>query len=242
MDLSAPTLALLCLLETGGGGYFPPPPGPRFPRQCYLRGPGLGAERRESGTCQVRAHASTPTSPLPACGRCRGSNPTSLARVPVCPTLSLCLVALSAPVALRDPAAAPPRVPGLPRHWLPPAAHVTAPRQGPHSLASWRCGPQLADSGGGRAGGVTAALPTSSQVPWAGLWPRRGAGLSPPPDEAGAATSPPRTPSSPDGLHREFGVLRGSGARAPRRSPAPWEPPGACAGRARGPRVVSRRL
>lgn len=71
--------------------------------------------------------------------------------------------------------------------------------------------------------------PPTSEAPWAG-----GGGPAP---GASASLLPGTGPrgARPDGLHRELGVLRGAGARAPLRPPTSGEPPGELPGPGAGP-------
>lgn len=182
--------------------------------------------------------------------------PPSLSpRFPLSPSLSLLICFLPPPSRRRSfsrppslgrspprPEPPPPPLPappGLP----PPAAAPGRPRRrpspGPRSPAGWRRGPSTLRAGTRR--GRRRPPSRRARRPGAARWPGQGAGRLPPhrpptPSALVPAPGPGPPGARPDGLHREPGVLRGAGARAPLRPPAPGEPPGPGAARALGPR------
>lgn len=151
------------------------------------------------------------------------------------------------PPPLQPPPPPPPPLPaplGLPPPPAAPGRPRPGPSPGPHSPAGWRRGSRTLPAGP-RGGSRRLPPPTCGAPPGRALARAGGARLpthpapSSPPRARVPAPGPPG--ARPDGLHREPGVLRGAGARAPLRPPAPGEPPGLGAGRALGARGLRPR-
>lgn len=144
------------------------------------------------------------------------------------------LLASQDPAGPRAPAPGtpPPPLPASPPSGLPlslaaPGARVTAPRP-PRTPPLPQAVPPPRRLREGTGWGRRRPPPTS-EAPWAG-----GGGPAP---GASASLLPGTGPrgARPDGLHRELGVLRGAGARAPLRPPTSGEPPGELPGPGAGP-------